>query len=130
MPQLWTETFVTQYFWLLIILFTFYYFILNQVIPRIAESLKSRQLTEEANTKTSEEDEVTNTSALFAPIKQELDAQEKTTWEGVQSEWLSTNPEENELFWAKATISEETEEYIEYGDIAEQSLEDFVKEQN
>ena len=46
MPQLWTETFISQYFWLLFILLTFYYFIATKVIPIIAEAIKARQITD------------------------------------------------------------------------------------
>ena len=40
MPQLWTETFISQYFWLLLILLTFYYFMATKVIPVIADAMK------------------------------------------------------------------------------------------
>jgi len=46
MPQLWIETFVSQYFWLLAILLTFYVFISTKVIPTISNTLKLRQVTE------------------------------------------------------------------------------------
>lgn len=42
MPQLAIETFVSQYFWLVITLFTFYYFIAARVIPVISEMIKTR----------------------------------------------------------------------------------------
>jgi len=51
MPQLWIETFVSQYFWLLLILFTFYYFITVTVIPTISETLKARQISDNKETK-------------------------------------------------------------------------------
>jgi len=43
MPQLWTETFVTQYFWLVVILFGFYYLAVTEIIPQIAFTLKTRK---------------------------------------------------------------------------------------
>lgn len=43
MPQLWIETWVTQYFWLLVILFFFHFFMVNKVIPSIASILKIRK---------------------------------------------------------------------------------------
>lgn len=42
MPQLALETFVTQYVWLLIIFFSFYWFSITIVIPRISILMKSR----------------------------------------------------------------------------------------
>jgi len=45
MPQLWTETFVSQYFWLVVILFTFNYFFVNHVVPSIAKNIKARKKT-------------------------------------------------------------------------------------
>lgn len=43
MPQLWIETWVTQYFWLLVVLFFFHFFMVNKVIPSIASILKIRK---------------------------------------------------------------------------------------
>jgi hypothetical protein len=42
MPQLAIETFVSQYFWFIVILVTFYFIAITQVIPRIAEIFKTR----------------------------------------------------------------------------------------
>jgi len=42
MPQLSIETFVSQYFWLIIFLFGFYYFCFMEVIPKFSEILKTR----------------------------------------------------------------------------------------
>jgi hypothetical protein len=44
MPQLAIETFVSQYFWLLVSLSGFYFFIIGRVIPNIALTLKSRKV--------------------------------------------------------------------------------------
>ena len=41
MPQLWTETFVTQYFWLVVILLGFYYLAITEILPQIAFTLKT-----------------------------------------------------------------------------------------
>ena len=54
--------------------------------------------------------------------------EEANTWAIVQSEWLDTNPEEKEEFWASAKITEETEDYLAVSEEQEQSLEDFIKE--
>lgn len=43
MPQLWTETMVSQYFWLITILFTLYIIVATKIIPQIAYAMKSRQ---------------------------------------------------------------------------------------
>jgi len=46
MPQLWTETIVTQYFWLVLILLGFYYIAVTKIIPQIAFTLKARRFYE------------------------------------------------------------------------------------
>lgn len=43
MPQLAIETFVSQYFWFIVILLSFYFIAITQVIPRIAEIKKTRE---------------------------------------------------------------------------------------
>lgn len=48
MPQLWTETIVTQYFWLIVILLGFYYVAVTKLIPQIAFTLKARRILESA----------------------------------------------------------------------------------
>ncbi len=42
MPQLSIETFVTQYFWLVVILFVFYYISAAIIIPQISAIIKTR----------------------------------------------------------------------------------------
>lgn len=42
MPQLSIETYVTQYFWLVVILGVFYYYISTQIVPKIGEIKKTR----------------------------------------------------------------------------------------
>ena len=44
MPQLWTETMVSQYFWLITIFFSLYLINATRIIPQIAYTLKSRRL--------------------------------------------------------------------------------------
>lgn len=56
MPQLWTETIVTQYFWLVVILLGFYYFAVVKFIPQIAYTLKARRLLEAAGTESKKAD--------------------------------------------------------------------------
>lgn len=60
MPQLWTETIVTQYFWLVAILFGFYFLASTKIIPQIANTLKIRRELSASNSTTS--------TALSAPI--------------------------------------------------------------
>lgn len=49
MPQLWTETIVTQYFWLVVILFGFYYLAVTMFIPQIAYTIKARKTLTESS---------------------------------------------------------------------------------
>lgn len=58
MPQLWIETWVSQYFWLLVILFCFHFYMVNNVIPTIATIFKIRK------TLGAKEDEVNSDSNL------------------------------------------------------------------
>lgn len=51
MPQLSIETFVSQYFWFISILLTFYYISITLVIPRISEIYKTRTLNNEKSIK-------------------------------------------------------------------------------
>lgn len=46
MPQLSIETFVSQYFWLILIFLVFYYVVITQVLPNIAKILKARNKVE------------------------------------------------------------------------------------
>ncbi len=43
MPQLWTETMVSQYFWLVTIFFILYIINATRIIPQIAYAIKSRR---------------------------------------------------------------------------------------
>lgn len=43
MPQLSFETFVSQYFWLVVILLSFYYLCATQILPKIGEAFKTRR---------------------------------------------------------------------------------------
>lgn len=57
MPQLALESYASQYFWLLVIFFSFYYLSITQIIPRISTIMKSREKISEhiADQKGSEE---------------------------------------------------------------------------
>ena len=43
MPQLWTETMVSQYFWLVTVFFILYIINATRIIPQIAYAIKSRR---------------------------------------------------------------------------------------
>lgn len=45
MPQLWTETYVSQYFWLIVILCVFNFLFVNNIVPAIAKNIKARKRT-------------------------------------------------------------------------------------
>ena len=129
MPQLWTETFISQYAWLLLILLTFYYFISIKVIPTISETLKIRQITEA--TKQQEQLDFIDEKAinLFnSSIKQQIDS---TTlfenWDSVQLDWLSTNPEENNQYWIDTTLTSETSDLLETEEESDLTLEEFLQ---
>lgn len=47
MPQLAIESFVSQYFWLLVIFFSVYLYSITYIIPRISILFKSRNVSEE-----------------------------------------------------------------------------------
>lgn len=55
MPQLAIETFVSQYFWLVLILGTFYWISVTQIIPSISETLKTRRKIESLAVESSED---------------------------------------------------------------------------
>jgi len=127
MPQLWIETFVTQYFWLLLILFSFYYFITTQVIPVISETIKARQISDNKDIKT---EEIINEKAinLFnnsskSNIKTDLIV---TNWDSVQNDWLSTSPELDTSFITDVQLSEETRLLLNEIEENEITLEEFL----
>ena len=63
MPQLWVETYVSQFFWLLVILFSFHYFITIFVLPKIAAALKIRKKAEVSESEVVKEDSLTTSSS-------------------------------------------------------------------
>lgn len=70
MPQLWTETFVTQYFWLVAILLGFYFIASTKIIPQIANTLKIRRelffntIKEQKNTTVSSDNKINSLNLL------------------------------------------------------------------
>ncbi len=104
MPQLWTETFITQYFWLLLILLTFYYFINTKVIPIIASNIKARQISDSSEISIENLSFINDKSInLFNIISkyQYLNPMDNTNWDSIQNEWLLTNPEDNTIYWVE-----------------------------
>jgi len=126
MPQLWTETFVSQYFWLLVILFSFYYFISSKVIPTISETLKARQIVENKETIEPVQNESTNTE-IFSINKTNIFVTESTvSLENTQQEWLQSKPEDNNAYWIDSSITSETVSTLEDTDENDQTLEEFL----
>jgi len=130
MPQLWTETFVSQYFWLLVILFTFYYFITTKVIPAIANAIKARQLSDntEKQTETIAFVNDKSTNLFNTSSKQEITI-ESVILDGdlIQQEWLTTNPEQDNQYWIENNISEESKDYLNQEEDNDTSLEEFLQ---
>lgn len=86
MPQLNIETFVTQYFWLIVILFGFYIVVVTTIIPSIASSFKLRKkltvsedAAEELNSSASTQEAVWTLNVSHA------------LWEGDKSSTLSNS---------------------------------------
>lgn len=46
MPQLTFETFISQYFWLLVIIGVIYYLLVTKFLPSISEVIKARKVLE------------------------------------------------------------------------------------
>jgi len=128
MPQLWTETFVSQYFWFMVILITLYYIIATKIIPIVANVIKIRQVTEITKAET---EVITNekTIELFnSNSKSEnLINLIMPNWETIQNEWLTTMPENNNIYWVETAISEETKEELEIQEENDLTLEEFLK---
>lgn len=92
MPQLSIETWVSQYFWFLVILFIFHYFFVNSVVPTIATLIKIRKTLG----KNSDDSIISNSNTNFDKEKLNLQfASYKTTNASICSEyraiWLVKN---------------------------------------
>ena len=66
MPQLATETFVTQYFWLFVTLCLFHYVIVTEVIPHISLTLKARKFQATSGEETTTNVNITSRDTIFA----------------------------------------------------------------
>jgi len=49
MPQLSIETFISQYFWLVVVLMMFHFIVSSTIIPNIILTLKAREVVEESS---------------------------------------------------------------------------------
>lgn len=130
MPQLWTETFISQYFWLLFILLTFYYFIATKVIPIIAEALKARQITDSSEKLLEKISFINDKSIKLFNLTSKQDYEIKLltpNWEIIQTEWLSTNPENDNLYWIETKLTEEGKLQLETEEDSELTLDEFLQ---
>lgn len=130
MPQLWTETFVSQYFWLLAILFTFYYFIATKVIPNIADAIKARQVTDKQENTAKNVNFINDKSTNLFNLISKQDSSTKLTssnWEVIQSEWLLTNPENDNSYWTNTTLAQDNQQILSAEENEELTLEEFLQ---
>lgn len=67
MPQLAIETFVSQYFWLLVFLITFHYITSNVVIPNVVTTLRARKVSasESSETEASESESLVERDSIL-----------------------------------------------------------------
>ena len=107
MPQLWTETFVTQYFWLVVIILGFYYIAITEIIPQIAFTLKIRKELEVSSNNTKlNKDSLTSFNSSFLngkfsllPVKKEANSplgqlvitELKTKFTSIQTDFISSH---------------------------------------
>lgn len=91
MPQLAVETFISQYFWLLVIFFSFYIIGITKVIPRISILMKSR---EKISMSTIEEEKGSEVSSdldgKFEIVKESAyGLKEGVKWNNYLGKWVS-----------------------------------------
>jgi len=80
MPQLNIETYVSQYFWFISILFAFYYIAISQVIPRIASIMKTREKsTESVGITHNEIVDISTASNIYRNISKNVSTEIHTT---------------------------------------------------
>jgi len=66
MPQLATESFFSQYFWLLVTLCLFHYVIVTLVIPHISLTMKARKFQADSVVSSSQSDSVVSRDLLLS----------------------------------------------------------------
>lgn len=111
MPQLALETFISQYFWLLVIFFSFYFISITTVIPRISTLMKSREKISASTT--TEESSTSETSAdldgTFQVVKESAyGLKENTNWKNYLGKWLSQEKGRTKKRGKKAAKSTKT----------------------
>jgi len=91
MPQLWVETFVSQYFWLLLSFLTLYIFVYNYLLPNISLAYKARTIQQETKTELKELDneDLLSKNMVSQNLKYELNKD----IDNLNSFWVNTNPE-------------------------------------
>jgi len=90
MPQLWIETWVGQFFWLLVILFFFHFYMVNNVIPTIATIIKVRKTLGEdttLETSTPKENSELKISLPSATVK----TSSITNFASARANWIKNN---------------------------------------
>lgn len=99
MPQLSIETFVSQYFWFIVILLAFYYFAITKVIPKLSIIIKTRnktsQISQDNTVVTSIDSSKANTVYLNSNCKKEGEMK-KTDWtefKQTSATWVKKNLE-------------------------------------
>lgn len=91
MPQLSIETFVTQYFWLVVTLMVFYFLAVTQILPKIGNILKTRQEIESASTGAGSTDSALDVSEQKARFVEEFSNNYKTIGANLDSIGSVTN---------------------------------------
>lgn len=91
MPQLALETFITQYFWLLVIFFSFYFISVTSVIPRISTLMKSREkISASTTTEESRSEGSADFEGTFQVVRESAyGLKESTNWKNYLGKWLS-----------------------------------------
>lgn len=91
MPQLWIETWVSQYFWLVVILFFFHVYMVNNVIPTIATIFKIRKtLGAKQDDNTGSDSNLPDTDSLKVDLSTSLPEVTSTTnFASARSSWIT-----------------------------------------
>ena len=128
MPQLWIETYVTQYFWLLLTFLTLYIFNFKHIIPSISLTIKTRN--NPLSFKFQDIIEVINTDInILADIK----IIKNTLIEDLNECWLNIKPELDIIYWEKSELTIEGQEisykYWEWEQEIDNKIEEIEEEE-
>lgn len=95
MPQLSIETFVTQYFWLIVFLFGFYVIVVTAIIPSIASALKLRKkltaVEDESTQAAAAQEESTNWNSLIHVSHEVWTPADLKTYYFSNNDWIKSN---------------------------------------